>query len=311
MIGLARSSWHYHHQPRPRVASRVPHTDRRSAAWLTAKEEAAIQAWLTDPHWVGESVSTVWALAFDQGTYLASRRTWYRIAARRGRTRPQRRRRTTPRPIPRVQASRAHQAWCWDITLLPTPVRGEHDAAVVILDLYSRWVVAATVLPTETSQATVPVLQAAIDQYGAPAVIHADGGAVMTSTLIQTLIAEAPSQASHSRPHTPNDNPYIESWFRTAKGRPTWPGIFASLPAAQAWLDETVTWANTVHRHASLGWMSPAAVLSGDHRRITANRQALLDTAYLAHPSRYGQPPHAPDLAATTWINPPTQGEIS
>lgn len=266
---------------------------------------ATIHAWLDDPRWAGESVSTVWASAFDQGVYVGSRRTWYRIAARHGRTRPPRRRTTTPRPVPRVQASRPHQAWCWDVTLLPTPVRGEHYAAVVILDLYSRYVVTATVLPAESSQATVPIFQAAFARYGPPTVIHADGGPVMTSTLLQTLIATAPSQASHSRPHTPNDNPYIESWFRTAKGRPSWPGTFTSLEAAQTWLAETVVWANTVHHHASLGWMTPAAVLTGDHHRITTERQALLDTAALAHPCRYHRPPQAPALAATTWVNPP------
>lgn len=271
-------------------------------------------AWLGDEQHADHSVSTVWASAFDQGVHLASRRTWYRIAAQHRLTRPSRPRRSLVRPRPVVEASAPHDAWCWDFTALPTPVRGQHYAAAVVLDLHSRAVVAATVLETEAKDPVVTLLTAAMIRYGPPRVLHADGGAVMTSTAIQDLLAPTPTRISHSRPRTPNDNPFIESWFRTAKQHRSWPGTFASLAEAQAWLASIVTWYNTEHHHAGIGWHTPDAVLTGLHHARTAARQDLLDAAYAAHPERYRRPPRACGVPSRTSINapnPPTQsGDI-
>lgn len=263
-------------------------------------------AWLEDDHLAGQSVSTIWAHAFDQGVHIASRRTWYRIAAQHRLTRPLRPRRPAPRPRPEIEASAPHDAWCWDFTALPTPIRGQHYAAAVVIDLHSRAVVAATVLETEATEPVVALLTALITQYGAPRVLHADGGAVMTSTAIQHLLDPTPAQISHSRPRTPNDNPYIESWFRTAKQHLSWPGTFACLAEAQAWLASVVTWYNTSHHHSGLGWHTPNAVLTGIHHEQSLARQRLLDAAYAANPQRYRQPPRAPQVPLHTWINPPT-----
>lgn len=307
LVGLARSTWPYIHHPRPAVAAPVPHTARRSDRWLTAAEEAAIVACLDDPTTPACSVGERWAHAFDGGTYVASARTWYRVARRHRRTRP---RPATPqrtaRAVPRLCADTPHAVWSWDITWLPTPIRGQHYACYVALDVYSRMVVAHRVEERERGEAAAAMLATAVDQLGVtPRIVHADGGAAMTSQPVQHLFAQLQIAASHSRPSVPDDNPYSEAWFKTAKYHPAAPAVFASLAAARRWLDGFVAWYNHEHRHTGLGWHTPAAVLSGQHQAVTQRRQQLLDAAYAAHPTRYHQPPRAPVVPTAAWINKP------
>jgi transposase InsO family protein len=305
LVGMARSTWHYHQHPRPKVATPVPHTARRSDRWLTGDEEATILAQLDDPAAPAGSVGERWAHAFDAGLYVASLRTWYRVARRHARTRPPRPR--APRPVPRLCAAAPHAVWCWDITWLPTPIRGQHYACYVVLDVYSRMVVAWHVAARESAAVAADLFATATARLGVtPRIVHADGGAAMTSQPVQHLFAQLGIAASHSRPSVPNDNPYSEAWFKTAKHHPTAPPVFGSLTEAQTWLDRFVPWYNHEHRHGGLGWQTPANVLSGQHRTVTCYRQQLLDAAHAAHPARYHQPPRAPAVPTDAWINRPT-----
>jgi len=307
LVGMARSTWHYQHQPRPRVADPIPQTARRSARWLTEHEEATIVACLDDPALAAGSVGERWARAFDAGVYLASERTWYRVARRHRRTRPRRPTgRTTPRPVPRLCADAPHAVWSWDITWLPTPIRGQHYACSVVLDVSSRMVVAHRVEDRESATVAATMFAAATAAHGVvPRIVHADGGAAMTSQPVQHLFAQFGIAASHNRPSTPNDNPYSEAWFKTAKYHPAAPAVFGSLPEAQVWIDGFVAWYNHEHRHSGIGWQTPANVLSGQHQTVTQHRQQLLDTAHATHPQRYHRPPQAPSLPTSAWINQP------
>lgn len=307
LVRMARSTWHYHHHPRPRVLDPIPHTARRSARWLTTTEEAAILACLADPAHPPCSVGERWARTFDAGTYLASERSWYRVARRHGRLLPRSTRSASvPRTVPQLCADAPHAVWSWDITWLPTPIRGQHYACYVVLDVYSRVVVAHRVDVRERGEIAAAMLAEAIDHLGVtPRILHADGGAAMTSQPVQHLLAHLQIAASHNRPSVPNDNPYSEAWFKTAKYHPTGPADFASLADAQRWLEAFVAWYNHEHRHAGIGWQTPTNVLSGAHTTITDQRQLLLDAANAAHPTRYRQPPHAPVVPATAWINKP------
>jgi putative transposase len=307
LVGMARSTWHYHHHPRPAVAAPVPHTTRRSDRWLTAADEATILACLDDPALPACSVGERWANAFDAGVYVASARTWYRVARRHRRSRlPRPSPRSAPRSVPRLCADAPHAVWSWDITWLPTPIRGQHYACYVALDVYSRMVVAWRVEERERGERAAAMLAAAVDQLGVtPRIVHADGGAAMTSQPVQHLFAQLAIAASHSRPSTPNDNPYSEAWFKTAKYHPAAPAVFGSLADARAWLAAFVAWYNHAHRHAGIGWQTPANVLSGQHQVVTHHRQQLLDAAYAAHPTRYQRPPCAPIVPAAAWINKP------
>jgi putative transposase len=307
LVGMARSTWHYHHHPRPRVDTPVPHTARRSERWLTEAEEATILTCLDDPAMPACSVGERWARAFDAGTYVASERSWYRVARRQRRSRPRcTPPRPTPRPIPRLCADAPHAVWSWDITWLPTPIRGQHYACYVVLDVYSRVVVAQQVAERESAAVAAALFATATARLGVvPRIVHADGGAAMTSQPVQHLFAQLGIAASHSRPSVPNDNPYSEAWFKTAKYHVEAPPVVTSLDEAQAWLDTFVSWYNHEHRHAGIGWQTPTNVLSGQHQAVTHRRQQLLDTAYAAHPQRYHRPPQAPSVPATVWINKP------
>jgi transposase InsO family protein len=307
LVGMARSTWHYAHHPRPAVAAPVPHAARRSDRWLTDAEEATILACLDDPAMPAGSVGERWARAFDAGVYVASARTWYRLARRHRRTRPRPAKSSVAaRPVPRLCADAPHAVWSWDITWLPTPIRGQHYACYVVLDVYSRAVVAHHVAERESGVTAAAMLAAAVTQVGkTPRIVHADGGAAMTSQPVQHLFAHLGIAPSHSRPSVPNDNPYSEAWFKTAKYHPGAPPVVTSLAEAQGWLDAFVAWYNHEHRHAGIGWQTPANVLSGQHQAVTHRRQQLLAAAHVAHPTRYRQPPCAPVVPTDAWINKP------
>lgn len=307
LVGMARSSWHYHHHPRPRVTTPIPHTARRSARWLTTGEEARILAWLDDPTHAACSVGERWAQALDAGQYVASERSWYRVARRHRRGRP-RRAPLPARSTPRLCASAPHAVWSWDITWLPAPIRGQHYACYVVLDVYSRMVVAHQVELRERGDVAAAMFQAAISRLGVtPQIVHADGGAAMTSEPVRAIFAHWGIAASQNRPSVPNDNPYSEAWFKTAKSHSTIPAIFPTLEDARAWVDRFVFWYNHHHRHSGLGWQTPVHVLTGQHQAITLHRQALLDASYAAHPARYARPPRAPVTPSEAWINKPPQ----
>ena len=308
LVGIARSSWYYVQHPRARVADPVPHDQRRSDHWLSVHDELVIMAWVSAEQWLDTSIGELFAIAWDAGVYVASRRTWYRVARRYALPeRPPRRRAAyPPRAIPELVATAPNQVWSWDITKLPTCFWGETFEFYVVLDLFSRYVVAYRVETRECEELAKDMFAEAFAQHQVrPRMVHSDGGASMTSNTVQQLFTALAISPSRSRPRVSNDNPFSEAWFKTAKYHPSYPEEFASLQQARAWAGELIDWYNHQHRHCGIAWHTPLSVFDGSYRRITKQRQAVLDDHYNQHPERYTRPPKAPEVPIEAWINDP------
>ncbi len=254
----------------------------------------------------------VWARLLDDGIYLCSIRTMYRLLAAAGENRERRRQRTHPaRKRPELIARAPNQVWSWDITKLAGPERGVYYELFVIIDIFSRYVVAWTVANAETGELAEAFIEAALDrqQIGRDQLtLHADRGPSMTSKPVAQLLVDLGVARSHSRPSVSNDNPYSEAQFKTLKYCPAFPARFGSIADARAFCERFFDHYNHVHRHSGIGLHTPASVHYGTATEIRDQRAATLNAAYAANPARFRhRPPTPPKLPSVAWINEPTQ----
>ncbi|KGN30085.1 transposase [Knoellia sinensis KCTC 19936] len=293
LLGISRGSWQLRLRPRPRSLQPVPHRQRRAPAWLSTVEVDAITAKLTTAFASGKSVYQAYFEAWDAADPVASLSSWYRIAhAHLEASRPVRRRarhRTTA--MPQWDATGPMQVWSWDITKLKGPYVGTSYDLYVILDVFSRKIVGWRVEALESGDLAKDLFERAITDHGGviPRIVHSDGGASMTSRTLTELFRDLTVQVSRNRPRVSNDNPYSESWFKTAKYAPTAPRFFTDLDHARAWAATFVAWYNTQHRHSSLEGHTPATVHDGTWVHVHQQRQAVLADLAAAHPERFTQ----------------------
>ena len=306
-LGVARASVYRHRQPpRPRRDA----APSRSPRALAPAERAQVLAVLHEDRFVDQAPAAVYASLLEEGRYLCSPRTMYRLLHGVGEVRERRRQRRHPRAEPpRLVATAPNQVWTWDITRLAGPRRGETYPLYVVLDLYSRYVVAWMVATQESAGLARRLIQAACrTQVIEPGqlTLHQDRGAPMTARSFAQLLVDLDIRASYSRPRTADDNPYSESHFKTVKSAPSYPGRFADPAQARTWLRSFFPWYNTRHRHSGLGLLTPEAVYQGRAETLQSARQGVLEAAYTRHPERFVKgPPQAPDIPAEVWINPP------
>jgi putative transposase len=250
------------------------------------------------------------ATLLDEGTYLASERTMYRILAQAGQTGERRNQLTHPRHArPELLATRPNELWSWDITKLLGPATWTYYYLYVILDVFSRYVVGWTVAHAEQAALAERLLAATTaKQQILPGAltVHADRGSSMTSKPVAFLLADLGVTKTHSRPHVSNDNPYSESQFKTLKYRPGFPDRFGSIHDARAFCRQFFGWYNAEHRHSGIAMMTPEAVHYGHADKLHQARAEVLAAAYTAHPERFVRRPPAPKpLPTAVWINPP------
>ena len=162
-----------------------------------------------------------------------------------------------------LKATGPQQIWSWDITDLRSPWRGVAFKAYSIIDIYSRKIVGWRVEERECDDLAVDMFEAAFADHGLPAVVHADSGPAMRSTVLKDLLADLEIGQTHNRPRVSNDNPFSESEFRTMKYRPNYPGTFTDLDAARAWVSHYVSWYNQHHRHSGIALFTPDEVHNG------------------------------------------------
>jgi putative transposase len=253
----------------------------------------------------------VWARLLDDGIYLCSISTMYRLLAAAGENRERRRQRTHPaRKKPELIARRPNQVWSWDITKLQGPERGSYYELFVIIDIFSRYVVAWMVSPAETGELAEAFIADALATHDIDRdqlTIHADRGTSMTSKPVAQLLVDLGVARSHSRPHVSNDNPYSEAQFKTLKYCPAFPGRFGSIEDARAFCARFFDHYNHVHRHAGIGLHTPASVHYGTANEIRTQRAVTLDAAYAANPARFRhRRPTPPKLPTVAWINEPS-----
>ena len=294
----------------------MPHRDRAQPRALAPAERAAILAALHAERFADTAPAEVWATLLDEGTYLGSLSTFYRLLRQAGETRERRPQATHPAAVkPQLIATGPNQVWCWDITKLHGPAKWTYFYLYVILDIYSRYVVGWMVATRESAALAEKLIAATAAKQGisrGQLTLHADRGSSMTSKPVAFLLADLGVIQSHSRPHVSNDNPYSEAQFKTLKYRPGFPARFASIEAARAHCQAFFPWYNAQHRHSGLGLHTAADVHHGTAAAVRARRAHVLAAAYHQHPERFvSKPPAPPRLPAISWINPPEEKEAA
>jgi len=305
LTGVSRASAHRATvigPKRPRRPGRPP-VNR-----LDAAERAAVLAVLNSDRFVDATPIEVFATLLDEGVYLASIATFYRVLRENKQVKERRRIARHPsRARPELTATAPGQVFTWDITKLAGPTRGVYYDAYVMIDIYSRYIVGWKVAATESADLAAAFIGDVIAIHGVPQVVHADRGTSMTSKKVADLLADLHVVRSHSRPHVSNDNPFSEAAFKTVKYHPTFPARFGSIQDARAFCDTFFTWYNHAHHHTGIGLHTPAAVHYGHATATTVARQHILDTAWTLHPERFNQRPQpkALQLPEAAWINKP------
>jgi putative transposase len=314
--GVPQATWYRRHRisvPAPKPAP-VPHAQRAQPRALPAAEREAILDVLHSSRFADLAPDEVWATLLDEGIYLGSVSTYYRVLREAGESRERRRQATHPAAVkPELVATGPNQVWSWDITKLHGPVKWTYYHLYVILDIYSRYAVGWMVATRESAVLAEKLIAATCAKQGitrGQLSLHADRGSSMTSKPVALLLADLGVTQSHSRPHVSNDNPYSEAQFKTLKYRPAFPARFPSIEAARAHCQEFFSWYNNDHRHGSLGLHTAADIHHGHAPAVQAARARILDAAYSAHPERFvSKPPAPPKMPATSWINPPQEKE--
>lgn len=260
---------------------------------LTEKERQEIVAVLNSEEFRDLSPWQIVPKLADEGRYMASESSMYRILhaeglqKHRGRSRaPQKRKR--PKEL---VATGPNQVWSWDITYLQTPVRGAFLYVYMVVDVFSRKIVAREVHDRECGELASRLLESACRREGVDRdqlVIHSDnGGPMKSATLLATLQALGVA-ASFSRPSVSNDNPFSESAYRTMKYRPEYPRKpFESLEAARSWVEAFVRWYNTEHQHSGVRFVTPEERHQGLDKEILEKRTRVYEAARARCPQRW------------------------
>ena len=315
LVGLSRSTWHYRRHPRERVASPIAQAERAYPSRISTHDRAQVVQRIEAGWADGVSVDHAFTTAWDAGIMLASRRTWWRIAAAIPDqsirpVAPTRRQSKTPRQPPVLEATAPGQVWSWDITDLRSPWRGVAFKAYSIIDIFSRKLVGYRVEDREADHLAAHMFHDAITTHGPPQVVHADSGPAMRSSAVTDLLGPLGVTQTHNRPHVSNDNPFSESEFRTMKYRPNYPGIFADLATARAHVDAYVPWYNANHKHSGIALFSPNEVHDGTWRQRWHERSRVQHAYYTAHPERFRHPPHTPTPPGYAGINLPDERKL-
>ncbi len=277
---------------------------------LSSSERDEVHAVLCSERFVDRSPAEVVATLLDEGQYLCSERTMYRILAERAEVRDRRNQlRHPPYRKPELVARAPNEVWSWDITRLLGPKKWNHYYLYVVLDIYSRYVVGWMVADRENASLAGRLISETCTKYGVhPDVLtlHSDRGSPMTAKCTAQLLADLGVTQSLSRPRVSDDNPYSEAQFKTLKYHPSFPGRFDSIEDAQRFCRSFFPWYNDEHRHGGIAMLSPATVHAGLAKETLAGRQKALEAAYQAHPERFPNGrPRVRQLKARVWINAP------
>ena len=307
-LGVARATaYRRKAPPLPRPRRPRPPPARKLAP---AEVERAL-AVLHEPRFVDSAPEPIVATLLDEGVYIASARTLYRLLAARGEVKDRRNQLRHERyAVPRLEAPAPNRVWSWDITKLRGPQAGILFFLYVILDIYSRYVVGWMLAASESGDLARTLFDETCRRHGvAPGslVFHADRGSSMRSLTLAEKADALGVTLSFSRPRVSNDNAFSESQFKTLKYRPDFPDRFGSIVHANQHVARFVEWYNGEHRHSGIGYLTPADVHFRRAANVIGHRQRVLDAATAAHPERFANgASRVLAVPTTVWINPPT-----
>ncbi len=270
--------YRFAHPPKP-PAPKKPHPAPPRS--LTPQEQQRVLSLLRSERLLDQTPRQLYATLLDEGSYLCSWRTMYRLLSEAGEVSERRSQRQKPvYQKPELLAVAANQLWRWDITKLKGPQKGQHYHLYVLLDVYSRCVVGWWVAEHESAQLAEQLIAESCAREGIgreQLTIHSDRGAVMTRRPVAVWFSDLGITKSHSRPHVSNDNPYREAQFKTLKYQPQFPERFGSLEDARTFLQRFFAWYNHEHCHSGIGLVPPASLHTGEaHQRQERRRQVLV-----------------------------------
>jgi putative transposase len=317
VLGVSRASF-YRRRPLfgPPLAESIPIPLGRPTPprALSSGEREGVLAVLNSERFQDCAPAAIHATLLDDGQYLCSVRTMYRVLEENGPTRDRRDQLVHPQyQKPELLATAPNQLWSWDITKLRGPVKWTYFYLYVILDVFSRYVVGWMLALRESAELAKKLIEETCEKQNIQPDslgLHADRGSAMRSKPVALLLADLSITKTHSRPYTSNDNPYSESQFRTMKYRPEFPDRFGCLQDGRAFCQTFFPWYNDEHHHSGIGMMTPAMVHYGLAAAVHENRQLALDAAYAAHPERFvRRAPTPPPLPKEVWINKPLSSD--
>jgi putative transposase len=317
-LGLSRATWYRFRaaqatagdRPPPAPAGADADPPRPTPRKLTTAEEQRVLDVLHEPRFADQAPAEVYATLLDEGTYLCSIRTMYRVLHKHQEVRERRALCVHPAYAkPELLATRPNQLWSWDITKLRGPSTWTYYYLYVILDVFSRYVVGWMLALRESEDLARELIATSCERHNilpGELTLHADRGSAMTAKTVAQLLVDLDVAKTHSRPHVSDDNPYSEAQFKTLKYRPDFPDRFGSEQDARAFCVPFFDWYNTEHHHSGLALLTPADVHFGHGAARLTARDATLAAAHAAHPERFvGGTPHAPRPPTAAWINPP------
>lgn len=312
-LALAVPKATYYRRKSPRPRSGRPRA--LSARGLTQGERLATLEVLHEERFVDKAPAEVYATILDEGRYLCSIRTMYRVLEASGEVRERRDQLRHPKyAAPELLATKPNELWSWDITKLLGPVKWRYYQLYVVMDVFSRHVVGWLLAPNESASLAERLLEDCYRRHRiepGQLTVHADRGSSMKSKPVALLLADLGVTKTHSRPHVSNDNPFSEAHFKTLKYRPEFPDRFGSIEDARAFCVAFFDWYNNHHRHHGIGLLTPADVHFGRAEEKRARRADVLVAAHVAHPERFVNglpvPPPAP---TAVWINGPRNGLV-
>jgi putative transposase len=281
----------------------------RPANALTPAERAKVLEVVNSPEYRDLPPKQVVPRLADEGRYVASESTIYRILraegqdAHRGRTRPR-----TVRCVDAHVATAANQVWSWDITYLPSSVRGRFFYLYLVEDIWSRRIVGFEVHAEESMELSAALVLRTCNAEGVDPrglVLHSDNGGPMRGSTMLATLNHLGIVASFSRPSVSDDNPFVESLFRTLKYRPAYPyRPFETVEQARAWVAEFATWYNTEHRHSGIRFVTPNERHDGREDDVLAQRVRVYERARRKHPNRWSRGLRNWTPAPAVFLNP-------
>ena len=312
-VGRPQANHYRRHRQSP-APVRVARPRRAQPRALSQGERDRVRELLDSPAFVDQAPRSVYYALLDQGIYLCSPSSMYRILHAHGEVHERRRQATHPaRKKPELIATQPNRVWSWDITKLHGPAKWTYYYLYVIIDIYSRYVVGWMVADREHRELAERLLADTIAKHGIDPdtlTIHADNGSSMASKPVAFLLADLGVTKSHSRPHVSNDNPYSEAQFKTLKYRPDFPPTFGSIQDARAFCQRFFGWYNQQHYHSGVAWLHPIDVHYGQAGQVLHERARVLTQAHIRHPERFvNKHPQPVALPAQAWINKPATDE--
>jgi len=302
------------HGPSPKPPK--PREERRNPRRLAAAERSAILALLGSEEYVDLSVPQVYTKLLDAGVYWCSMSTMYRLLRAEAAVRERRRIAQHPTYVkPELLATAPRQLFSWDITKIRGLQKGVWFSLLVMIDVFSRFVVGWQLVRRADGQIATDFIRGVLDREGiepGQAVVHSDRGPEMTAQTLCTLLDNLGVERSLSRPRVSDDNPYSESQFKTLKYHRDFPDRFGSIEDARSFFRGLFEWYNYEHRHSGIAMLPPAAVHENRAHEILDARHAVMQEAHAAHPERFVKgPPKATALPTEVWINQPKTDEAA